>query len=406
MEKKLNRPLPEENQPETKKSSWSGLKQVLKGEDLGILPILLGIVLIWAIFQIANNHFLSSLNLTNLMLQIAALGAITVGIIPVLLLGDLDLSVGSVSGLCAGIVAVLNVKAGWPGWAAILVGIAAGALIGLLQGYLIVKIRLPAFIVTLAGMLGWEGALLLVLGNTGTVNLRNKTILGLAGTFFPDYIGWIIAAIAILAVFYSLISSRKSRIRNGLSVSPMPLMLGKGIAISALILAAIAVMNGNRGLPLVVAIFIGLVLIFDIILKRTTFGRYIYAVGGSADAARRASINVDRIRITVFVLAGTMAAIGGILAASRLMAVNQASGGGELQMDTIAAGVIGGTSLFGGIGNMWSALVGTIVIGSISNGMDLLAFPSSIKFIITAVVLVISVTIDAVTKRRREAKVK
>lgn len=406
MEKKLNRPLPEENQPETKKSSWSGLKQALKGEDLGILPILLGIVLIWAIFQIANNHFLSSLNLTNLMLQIAALGAITVGIIPVLLLGDLDLSVGSVSGLCAGIVAVLNVKAGWPGWAAILVGIAAGALIGLLQGYLIVKIRLPAFIVTLAGMLGWEGALLLVLGNTGTVNLRNKTILGLAGTFFPDYIGWIIAAIAILAVFYSLISSRKSRIRNGLSVSPMPLMLGKGIAISALILAAIAVMNGNRGLPLVVAIFIGLVLIFDIILKRTTFGRYIYAVGGSADAARRASINVDRIRITVFVLAGTMAAIGGILAASRLMAVNQASGGGELQMDTIAAGVIGGTSLFGGIGNMWSALVGTIVIGSISNGMDLLAFPSSIKFIITAVVLVISVTIDAVTKRRREAKVK
>jgi D-xylose transport system permease protein len=375
------------------------------GEDLSVLPILLGIVLIWAIFQAANYHFLSSLNLTNLMLQIAAMGAITVGIIPVLLLGELDLSVGSVSGLCAGIMAVLNVKAGWPGWLAILVGIVAGALIGMLQGYLIVKIKLPAFIVTLAGMLGWEGALLLVLGSTGTINLRNKTILGLAGTFFPDYVGWIIAAAAIVGVFASLFATRKSRIRNGLGTPPLPLMLGKGIAIAAVIIAAVAVMNGNRGMPLVVVIFVGFVLIFAIMLKRTTFGRYIYAVGGSADAARRASINVDRIRITVFTIAGLMAAVGGILAGSRLMAVNQASGGGELQMDTITAAVIGGTSLFGGVGNMWSALIGSIVIGSISNGMDLLAFPSSIKFIITAIVLVISVIIDAVTKRRRNAKV-
>lgn len=406
MENKENHPLPENEHSTAEHGLFAGIKGAMKGEDLSVLPILLGIVLIWAIFQVANYHFLSPLNLTNLMLQIAALGAITVGIIPVLLLGDLDLSVGSVSGLCAGIMAVLNVKAGWPGWLAILIGLIAGALIGTLQGYLIVKIKLPAFIVTLAGMLGWSGALLLVLGATGTVNIRNKTILGLAGTFFPAYVGWIIAAIAIVALFISLFSARKSRLRNGLKVTPLALLLGKGIAISALIIATVIVMNGNRGVPLVVLIFVGLVLIFDIILKRTKFGRYIYAVGGSADAARRASINVDRIRIAVFSIAGLMAAVGGILAASRLMAVNQASGGGELQMDTIAAGVIGGTSLFGGVGNIWSALIGTIVIGSISNGMDLLAFPSSIKFIITAVVLVVSVTIDAVTKRRRAAKVK
>lgn len=406
MENRENRPLPESEKSQVSKGPFVGLKNALKGEDLSVLPILLGIVLIWVIFQVANYHFLSPLNLTNLMLQIAAIGAITVGIIPVLLLGDLDLSVGSISGLCAGIMAVLNVKAGWPGWLAILVGIVAGALIGMLQGYLIVKIKLPAFIVTLAGMLGWEGALLLVLGSTGTINLRDKTILGLAGTFFPDYVGWIVAAVGIVGVFASLFSTRNSRIRNGLKTSPMSLMLARGIAIAVLIIAAVAVMNGNRGVPLVVVIFVGLVLIFDIILKRTTFGRYIYAVGGSADAARRASINVDKIRIAVFSIAGLMAAVGGILAGSRLMAVNQASGGGELQMDTIAAAVIGGTSLFGGIGNMWSALIGTIVIGSISNGMDLLAFPSSIKFIITAVVLIVSVTIDAVTKRRRSAKVK
>lgn len=400
----------QENHPQTidslseKRNLLDRLRGALRDNDFGILPILLGIILVWAIFQIANNHFLSPLNLTNLMLQIAASGTITVGIILVLLLGDLDLSVGSVSGLCAGIMAVLNVKAGWPGPLAVLAGILAGVLIGLFQGYWIVKIRVPAFIVTLAGMLGWEGALLLVLGNTGTVNVRDHFILSLAGTFFPPLVGWIVAAVAIVATVWLMIAGRRDRIKNGLSASPLSLLVVKLVLISAAIIGAVEVMNSNRGLPSAVVIFVGLVVIFDIITKRTTFGRYLYAVGGNADAARRAGINVDRIRITVFTLASTMAAVGGILAASRLLAVNQASGSGDLQMNTIAAAVIGGTSLFGGVGNVWSALIGSIMIGSISNGMDLLAFPSSIKFIITAAVLVISVTIDAVSKRKREAK--
>lgn len=395
-----------ESNPEKSTSFIDRIKRALIEEDLSIFPILLGIIVVWAIFQLANYHFLSPLNLTNLMLQIAAMGTITVGVILVILLGELDLSVGSVSGFCAGVMAVLNVKAGWPGPLAALAGIAVGVLIGLIQGNLIVKIKVPAFIVTLAGMLGWEGALLLVLGNTGTVNLRDKFILSLAGTFYPAYIGWIVAVVAILAESYVILSNRKTRKQNGLKVQALWLTIVKLVLVSGLIIAAIAVMNANRGLPSAVVIFIGLVIIFDLITKRTKFGRYIFAVGGNRDAARRAGINVDRIRIAVFTIAAMMAAIGGILAASRLLAVNQASGSGDLQMDTIAAAVIGGTSLFGGVGNIWSALIGSIMIGSISNGMDLLAFPSSIKFIVTAIVLVVSVTIDAVTKRRREAKVK
>jgi D-xylose transport system permease protein len=395
-----------EMEPEKKLSLFAKLKKVLIEEDLSIFPILLGIIVVWAIFQIANYHFLSPLNLTNLMLQIAAMGTITVGIILVLLLGELDLSVGSVSGFCAGVMAVLNVKAGWPGPLAVLAGIVAGILIGFLQGNLIVKIKVPAFIVTLAGMMGWEGALLLVLGNTGTINLRDKFILSLAGTFYPKYVGWIVAVAAILAEAFIMFSNRKARKQSGLKTQPFWLLVTKLVLISAAILGAVIVMNANRGLPSAVVIFIGVVIIFDLITQRTKFGRYVFAVGGNKDAARRAGINVDRIRITVFTIAAMMAAIGGILAGSRLLAVNQASGAGDLQMDTIAASVIGGTSLFGGVGNVWSALIGSIMIGSISNGMDLLAFPSSIKFIITAIVLIISVTIDAVTKRRRDAKVK
>ena len=395
-----------DQEPEKKLSLFAKLKKVLIEEDLSIFPILLGIIVVWAIFQIANYHFLSPLNLTNLMLQIAAMGTITVGIILVLLLGELDLSVGSVSGFCAGVMAVLNVKAGWPGPLAVLAGIVAGILIGFLQGNLIVKIKVPAFIVTLAGMMGWEGALLLVLGNTGTINLRDKFILSLAGTFYPKYVGWIVAVVAILAEAFIMFSNRKARKQSGLKTQPFWLLVTKLVLIAAAILGAVIVMNDNRGLPSAVVIFIGVVIIFDLITQRTKFGRYVFAVGGNKDAARRAGINVDRIRITVFTIAAMMAAIGGILAGSRLLAVNQASGAGDLQMDTIAASVIGGTSLFGGVGNVWSALIGSIMIGSISNGMDLLAFPSSIKFIITAIVLIISVTIDAVTKRRRDAKVK
>lgn len=371
--------------------------------ELGSLPVVLGLVSIWVIFQLANPNFLTPLNLTNLMLQIAGLGTISVGIILVLLLGEIDLSVGAVSGLAAAVMAVLNVKNGAPGPVAVAAGLLTGAAIGMLQGLWITKMRVPSFIVTLAGLLGWQGALLYVLGNTGTVNLRDKFILSLAGTFYPPPVGWTVGIIFVIGYMSSVVWERQQRAAAGLAVASPQVVLIRALLVAAGVLGAVAVLNGDRGLPSAVIIFVGLVVIFDFITRRTVFGTHIFAVGGNAEAARRASINVDRIRITVFTLASMLAAAGGILAASRLLAVNQSSGSGDLLVNAIAAAVIGGTSLFGGRGSVWAALLGALVIGSISNGMDLLALASPIKFMITGVVLLSAVTIDALARRRREA---
>jgi D-xylose transport system permease protein len=379
------------------------LRSRLSRAELGPLPILLGLGVIWAIFQIANPNFLTPLNLTNLMLQIAATGTIAIGVVLVLLLGEIDLSLGAVSGLSAAIMAVLNVKLGVPAPLAVLAGLAAGALIGLLQGWWFARLRVPAFIVTLAGQIGWTGALLYVLGNTGTINLRDPVILSLAGTFFPTTVGWIVGVLFVLIFAVSLLRERQRRRAAGLSAATQQALAARVILMAVGVLGATAVLNANRGLPSAVVIFLGLVVLFDYITRRTPWGRHVYAVGGNAEAARRASISVAATRIAIFTLASTLAATGGILAASRLLAVNQSSGSGELLLNTIASAVIGGTSLFGGRGSVWAALLGALVIGSISNGMDLLALASPIKFMITGAVLLTAVTIDALTRQRREA---
>jgi D-xylose transport system permease protein len=375
----------------------------LRQSDLGALPVILGLVIIWVVFQIANPLFLTPLNLTNLMLQIAAMGTIAIGVVLVLLLGEVDLSLGAVSGLSAAVMAVLNVKAGVPAPLAVLAGLLTGCLIGLVQGWWIARLRVPSFIVTLAGQIGWTGALLYVLGNTGTVNLRDPFILGLAGTFFPDAVGWAVGILFLVLYGYGLIRQRQRRIAAGLTAATPRALLARLILVTIGVLGAIAILNANRGLPSAVIFFIGLIVLFDYITRRTTWGRHVFAVGGNAEAARRASIGVSNIRIQVFAVAATLAAFGGLLAASRLLAVNQSSGSGELLLDTIAAAVIGGTSLFGGRGSVWAALLGALVIGSISNGMDLLALASPIKFMITGAVLLTAVTIDALARSRREA---
>lgn len=384
--------------------SPAGWRQRLAAADLGMLPILLGLVGIWLIFWSANDKFLSPLNLTNLMLQMAALGTLSTGIFLVLLLGEIDLSAGIVSGLCAAVMAVLNVKAGVPGPLAVLAGLGAGVLIGLFQGAWITRLRIPSFIVTLAGQIGWQGALLVVLGTTGTINLRDPFITGLAGTFFKEpLIGWLIAALLVIGYGLTLIFDRRRRLASNLPAPSRQALAVRVLGVAVVVMAAMLVFSADRGLPLAVVIFAGVVIIFDWITKHTIYGRHIYAVGGSAEAARRAGIRVDRVRISVFALASGIAALAGILAASRLLAVNQSSGGSDFLLNAIAATVIGGTSLFGGRGTAWSALIGALVIQSISNGMDLLAFESSLKFIITAAVLLAAVTIDAVARRRREA---
>jgi D-xylose transport system permease protein len=386
-----------------KDNAQTGLRSRLSRMDLGPLPVILGLLVIWVVFQIANPLFLSPLNLTNLILQITATGIMSVGIVLVLLLGEVDLSIGSVSGVTASIMAVLNVKMGLPGWEAVLAALAAGIVIGAFQGFWVAKLRVPSFIVTLAGLLGWQGLQLYVLGNTGTINLRDRFILSLATKFYPKEVGWIVGAVFILVFFLSMFFDRRRRLAEGLTANSVGGLIVRTILIAAGVLGMVAIFNANRGLPNSMVIFIGLIVIFDLILRRTTFGRHVFAVGGNPEAARRASISVSNIRIIVFTLGSFMAAVGGVMAGSRLLAVNQSSGGSDVLLNAIAGAVIGGTSLFGGRGSVWAALLGALVIGSISNGMDLLALASPIKFMITGGVLLAAVTIDALVRRQREA---
>ena len=377
-------------------------RRVSQGE-IGSLPVVAALILIAIVFQSLNPNFLTPRNLTNLVLQIAAMGTISVGVVLVLLLGEIDLSVGAVSGLCAAVMAVLNVKAGLPGALAVGVGVLAGAGIGLLQGVWITRFRVPSFVVTLAGLLGWQGLLLWVLGDTGTVNLTDPAITNLAGIFLGPRLGWFVGLAAVAVFLASLSRARRRRVAAGLGVGTTGALVARIVLVGGGILLAIAVLDAGRGVPLAMLILLGFVVAFDSVTTRTRWGRHVFAVGGNAEAARRAGIAVDRVRVLVFTLSATLAACGGILAASRLLAVNQSSGSGDVVLNAIAAAVIGGTSLFGGRGTIWSALLGALVIGSISNGMDLLALASSVKFMITGGVLLAAVTIDAVSRRGRQA---
>jgi D-xylose transport system permease protein len=380
----------------------SVVRRALQG-DLASLRVVAGLILIGAIFQIANDRFLSAVNLTNLMLQITAVGLISVGVVYVLLLGEIDLSVGAVSGLAAAMMAVMNVKHGWNPYLSIAVGVATGVVIGLIQGSLFTSFGIPSFVVTLAGLLTWQGLLLYVLGETGTVNVTDSVITGLANTFYSNTVGWIVAVVVIALYAGAQVWSYVGRVRAGLAHQDLLPVIARVAIVAAAVVAAIAILNSDRGLPLAVIILIAFVAGMEFVGTRTKFGRHVFAVGGSAEAARRAGISVHRVRIAVFGLCSTMAAIGGILAASRLLAVNQSSGGSDLLLLAIAGPVIAGTSLFGGRGSVWSALLGALVIGSISNGMDLLAFESSVKFMVTGGVLLAAVVVDALARRSRQA---
>lgn len=371
--------------------------------DVGALPVIVGLVLIWGIFYLVKPVFVSPGNLTNLMLQISAMGTLSVGLVLVLLLGEIDLSVGMTSGLAAASMAVLNVKYGLPAPVALLAGLGIGIAVGLANGLFITRVGLPSFVVTLAAQLGLLGLLLYLLGDTGTLNLRDPLILGVAGTFFPSVLGWVLGLMAVAFYAASQLSLQRRRRAAGLSVPATRDVMLRVALVAVLVLGAIAMFNRDRGLPLAVVLFMGFVVFFDQVTRHTRFGRYIFAVGGNAEAARRAGISVNGVRLAVFALCGLMAATGGIMGAARLRAVNQSSGSGDLLLNAIAAAVIGGTSLFGGRGSVWSAFLGALVIGSISNGMDLLALPSSAKYMITCVVLLAAVSIDAMVRRRAQA---
>jgi D-xylose transport system permease protein len=370
--------------------------------DLASVRVILGIAVIWTIFQIANDRFLSAINLSNLSLQIAAVATISIGVVLVLLLGEIDLSVGAVSGLAAGVMAVLSVQQGWSPLLSIFAALGVGAAIGLFNGLMVTTFGIPSFVVTLAGLLAWQGALLWVLGDTGSVNLPDNIITDLTNTFFDPAVGWILAIAAVVAYGASIFMARRRRESSGLGVGPIAGDLVRIGLVAAAIIGAVAILNSDRGLPLAVMIVVALMIFFTFLTERTRYGRHLFAVGGNEEAARRAGINVRAIKMSVFTMASTLAAFGGILAASRLLAVNQQSGSGDVLLLAIAGPVIAGTSLFGGRGYIWSALLGAVVIGSISNGMDLLALDSDVKFMITGAVLLGAVTIDALTRNRRE----
>jgi D-xylose transport system permease protein len=372
----------------------------LRSGDIGQLPVIVGLIVIGAIFQITTDGvFLTPFNLVNLTLQMAATGTIAIGIVLVLLLGEIDLSVGVVSGVCAGIVAVLSVHHGVAGPLAVAVGLLAGAAIGALQGAWITWFGIPSFVVTLAGLLSWQGALLSVLGKTGTINLVDPFITALAGTYLRGPAAWAAAALFLAYVALGPILTRRTRQAAGLTVSPLGVVAIRSIAITVVVAAIVAVLDSDRGIGSALLFLLGATIIMDFVLERVRVGRMIYAIGGNAEAARRAGIPVRRVRVLVFTLASLFAAWGGILGASRLLAVNQSAGAGPVLVNAIAAAVIGGTSLFGGRGSVWSALLGMMVIQSISSGMDLLSLSSGIKFMITGAVLLATVTIDAVLRR-------
>jgi D-xylose transport system permease protein len=378
------------------------LRRFIQG-DLAELRVVLALALIWLVFYVQEPRFMSSVNLSNLVLQTTAVGLVSIGIVHVLLLGEIDLSVGAVSGLCAAIMAVLNVQHGWSPYLAIAAAVLAGTAIGLFQGSVFTRFVVPSFVVTLAGLLAWPGFQLKVLGETGTVNLNDPKITGLTSTFYSDTVGWIFAFVAIGVYAALALRGRQSRVAEGLSAPQLGLVVLRVALVSIALLVAVWVLNDDRGVPLAALILVGFCLFFFYVTTRTTFGRHIFAVGGNAEAARRAGINVTRVRVIVFVISSTMAAVGGIMAASRLLAVNQSSGAGDFLLLAIAGPVIAGTSLFGGRGSVWHALLGALVITSISNGMDLLGLETSIKFIVTGAVLLLAVVIDAIARSQRQA---
>ncbi|WP_433205409.1 sugar ABC transporter permease [Dactylosporangium sp. CS-047395] len=370
--------------------------------DLGAWPVVGGLIVIAAVFGSLNGRFLSAENLTNLALQMAATGTISLGVIMVILLGEIDLSAGSVSGLSAVAMTILYVHHGWPPLLAVAAALAGAALIGLLHGWMFTKLGMPSFVVTLAGLIGWQGLMLFLLGRGGTINLPFEGLLaGLSDTWLPPWAGWLLAALVVAGWTAGSVVNRRLRRAADLPVTSGPWLAVRLTALAAVLAGAVLVLSADRGVPLLLVLFGTLVVGLDLVLRHTVFGRHMYAVGGNAEAARRAGINITRIRLLAFMAASTLAAFGGILAASRLAAVNQSSGGSDTLLMAIAAAVIGGTSLFGGRGRAFAALLGILVIQSITNGMLLLNVDSSVRYMVTAVVLAIAVAIDSLARRGR-----
>lgn len=383
----------------------------LRSGELGTLPIVLGLVVISIIFQNLNQNFLTAQNLANLLVQGSGVAVIAMGIVFVLILGEIDLSVGYVSGVGAAILALTVTGAHpWPWELSVAAAVVACGLIGFLQGTIVALMRIPSFVVTLAGLLGWNGVVLLLVADRGTIPIDNPVIVGVANSLLTPDQGWLvlIAGVALYVAF--LLGTYIVRRRRHLTVDPLPVLIFRAAAVAGLGTVVVYVCNQNRGVlvpiqgvPVITVLIIVMLVVLTILAGRTKFGRHVYAVGGNAEAARRAGINVAGVRIAVFTICSVMAALGGIVLASRLRSVDTGVGGGNILLYSIASAVIGGTSLFGGRGKVVHALLGATVIQAIDNGMGLLSLSAGAKFAVTGLVLFLAAAVDALSRRGRTA---
>jgi D-xylose transport system permease protein len=383
----------------------------LRSGELGTLPIVLGLVVISVVFQNLNQNFLTAQNLANLLVQGSGVAVIAMGIVFVLILGEIDLSVGYVSGVGAAILALtVSSQNPWPWELSVAAAVAACALIGFLQGTVVALMRIPSFVVTLAGLLGWNGVVLLLVADRGTIPIDNPVIVGVANSLLTPDQGWLVLVVGVALYVAFLLGTYIVRRRRSLTVDPLPLLVFRAAAVAALGTVVVYVCNQNRGrlvpiqgVPVITVLIIVMLVVLTIVAGRTKFGRHVYAVGGNAEAARRAGINVAGVRIAVFTLCSVMAALGGIVLASRLRSVDTGVGGGNILLYSIASAVIGGTSLFGGRGKVVHALLGATVIQAIDNGMGLLSLSAGAKFAVTGLVLFLAAAVDALSRRGRTA---
>jgi D-xylose transport system permease protein len=384
--------------------------QRLRGGEMGALPAILGLIVLCSVFAIVRPVFLTPGNFANLIPQGAAVTVIAMGLVFVLLLGEIDLSAGFASGVCAAILAKALADFGAPWYVAIIAAMLTGTIIGLVLGSLVAKVGIPSFVVTLAAFLGFQGLVLLLIKGGTIVSVQDPVIKTIGNSYLNPLLGWVLFALAVggyAAVQFVRLAGRK---RRGLKADPLSVVLARIGALAVIAGIAVFVLNEERsrnpalvslrGVPMVVPVLGVLLVVLTFVLKRTGYGLHIYAVGGNREAARRAGINTDRIRISAFMLCSTMAAIGGIIAASRANSVDPNTGGSNVLLYAVGAAVIGGTSLFGGKGRILDAILGGAVVAVIDNGMGLMGYSSGVKFIVTGTVLLLAAGVDALSRRR------
>ncbi|CAG9232216.1 D-xylose transport system permease protein [Paraburkholderia tropica] len=375
----------------------------VRSGDLGSLPVIVGLVIIWTVFTSLNPVFLSADNLVNLLFDCSTVGVISLGIVCVLLVGEIDLSVGSMSGFASALVGTLWVNQGWPVLLAIAAAVVVGGIVGALYALLLNRLGMPSFVSTLAGLLAILGLQLYVLGTDGSINLPYGSTMVNFGQLMiiPAMVSHVIALLPGVAIVLIGLRTRERRRAARLSAPSIGGLVARGAILTVFLEVVVSYLDRGRGVPLMFGLFLGLAVAMDYALKRTRWGRSMNAVGGNREAARRAGIKVSAIYTSAFVLCASFAALGGVLTAARLASASQQAGTGDVNLNAIAAAVIGGTSLFGGRGSAWSAVLGIIVIQSIASGLTLLNLSSSLRFMITGAVLAIAVIVDSLARRSR-----